>query len=363
MTLIVDGHADVAWNAFTFGRDVMRSAFQTRELEHGSPIPEWNLGQALVGWPEWLLGRVAVVFASLFAAPRRLQERAWDHVCYADADEAHRLLRKQLDFYERLVEHNPDRLALIRTLGDLEGVLAGWQGEGLTGRRVGLVLMIEGADGVRQPDELPEWHARGVRILAPAWAGTRYAGGTGEPGPFTKDGRALLEAMAGLGMMLDLTHLDDSAVLEGLDTYPGVVLASHSNPRTLADSKSPNRHLTDVAIRRLAERGGVMGIVPYNRFLKKGWEFPDPRGGITLDSVQAHIDHVCQLVGDARHVGLGSDFDGGFGLESIPVGLDSVADLRLIGPVLEARGYEPTEALGVLGGNWLALLRRALPET
>lgn len=363
MNLVVDAHADIAWNALAFGRDVTRSALITRQQERDTPIPARNHGQALVGWPEWLLGRVAVVFASLFALPAHRAEGAWETLCYQDAQQAHRLLRQQVDFYHQLVDDHGDKFRLVHSQADLQSVLSGWDGDSLKPRRVGLVLMMEGAEAVRHPDELAEWHAQGVRILAPAWAATRYAGGTGEPGPFTRLGRMLLEAMADLGMMLDLTHLDDAAVMEALDRYPGVLLASHSNPRVLADSLHPNRHLTDEAIRLLAGRDGVMGIVPYNRFLTKGWDFPDGRAGITLDTVVAHIDHVCQIAGDARHVGLGSDFDGGFGLESIPLGLDTVADLRLIGGVLQEHGYSPEEVDAVLGGNWLRLLHQGLPGT
>jgi membrane dipeptidase len=363
MSLLVDAHSDIAWNALTFGRDVTQSALVTRQREQGTPIPARNHGQALVGWPEWLLGRVAVVLASLFVPPARRVEGNWETLCYQDAEQADRLLRRQVDFYRQLAGDHEDKFRLVRNQEDLRSVLIGWEGESLRSRRVGLVLMMEGAEAVRHPDELDDWHSWGVRIVAPAWAATRYAGGTGEPGPFTRRGRMLLEAMHCLGMMLDLTHLDDAAVMEALERYPGILLASHSNPRALADSLYPNRHLTDEAIRLLAERGGVMGIVPYNRFLKKGWDFADGRVGITLDTVVAHVDYVCQLVGDAEHVGLGSDFDGGFGLESIPLGLDTVADLRLIGGALLAHGYSPEEIEAVLGGNWLRLLRHGLPET
>ena len=76
-----------------------------------------------------------------------------------------------------------------------------------------------------------------------------------------------------------------------------------------------------------------------------------------------HIDYVCQLVGDVAHIGLGSDFDGGFGRSMVPAGLDNVGDLGLIGEALSRRGYSPHEVQAVLGGNWLTLLRRALPET
>jgi len=363
MTLIVDAHSDIAWNALTFGRDVLRPVMITRELERGTLTPSRNRGQALVGWPEWLLGRVAVVFASLFAAPAHRAEAGWEVLHYATPDAARSLLLAQLDYYERLVGENPEKLMLLRTRRDLDGLMQAWQSNDLRERRVGLLLMMEGAEALRHPDELPEWQARGLRLLAPAWAATRYAGGSGEPGGFTAAGRRLLEVTAELGLMLDLTHLDDAGVLEALDSFPGTLLASHSNPRALGHSLYANRHLTDAAIRRLAERGGVMGIVPYNRFLRRGWEYPDPRQSVSLDDVFAHIDYVCQLVGNASHVGLGSDFDGGFGLESIPVGLDSVADLGLIGDTLSRHGYPAAQVEAVLSGNWLGLLQRGLPET
>ncbi len=71
------------------------------------------------------------------------------------------------------------------------------------------------------------------------------------------------------------------------------------------------------------------------QFLKAGWKKGDPREAITLETLAAHVDHICQMAGDARHVGLGSDFDGGFGLNSVPAGIDTIADLQKLGPILE----------------------------
>ncbi|MEW6569005.1 MAG: membrane dipeptidase, partial [Chloroflexota bacterium] len=268
-----------------------------------------------------------------------------------------------LDFYHRWVDDHPEKFRLVLSQRDLNEVLAGWEGEDLRRRRVGLVLMMEGAEAVRRPEELDEWYERGLRMVAPCWAGNRYGGGTGEPGPLTADGHALLETMAELGMMLDLTHMDEAAALEALDRYPGVLLASHSTSATLGYSTYDNRHLPDAAIRHLAGRGGVIGILPYNRFLRKGWTRGDPRQTVTLNDVVTHIDHVCQLVGDAAHVGIGSDFDGGFGLDCLPVGLDSIADLRFIGEALAAHSFGRADVEAILGGNWLRLLRQALPES
>jgi membrane dipeptidase len=226
-----------------------------------------------------------------------------------------------------------------------------------------MVLLMEGADGVRTPQELERWYDAGVRILGPAWSGTRYAGGTREPGPLTQDGRTLLEIMAALGMILDLSHLSEQGTLECLERFPGTLIASHSNPLARIPSHDkPERHLSDLCIRQIAAREGVIGTVLGNHFLMDGWTPAQGRGAVTLDDVAACIDHVCQVVGDARHVGIGSDFDGGFGLNKAPSGLDSIADLRFIGDALRARGYAPDDIEGILGVNWLRLLRRGLPE-
>jgi len=361
----VDAHEDLAWNMLTFGRDYTRSVAETRAAERGTSIPGHN-GDTLLGWPEWIQGRVGVVFATLFSAPLRRKEGDWDILCYADPQQANRLYRQQVEAYHRLVEEQVDKFRLIQRAGDLQQIEAAWEafpasGELSAAPPIGLVLLMEGADGVRDPAELPEWYEAGVRILGPAWAGTRYAGGTGDPGKFTKEGHALLEAMAEVGMALDLSHLSEEAAREGLDRYPGVVLASHSNARALVwESRAPERHLSDEVIRGLAERQAVIGVVLYNRFLLGEWTREQGRQAVTLDRIVTQIDHICQLVGTADHVGIGTDFDGGFGLQDTPQGLDSIADLGFIGSALQARGYGQGEVEAILGGNWLRILRRIL---
>ncbi len=118
--------------------------------------------------------------------------------------------------------------------------------------------------------------------------------------------------MSDLRVILDLTHMSEQATYEALDRYEGPVVATHANARRLVPGE---RQLSDSQIRRLAERDGVIGVVLLNSFLRPGHKMGDPKEFVTLDNVLAHIDHVCQLLGDARHVGIGSDFDGGFGRE------------------------------------------------
>ncbi len=356
--LIVDAHEDIAWNALSFGRDHTLSALAVREAEQGTPAPQRN-GNTMLGLAEWLLGRVAVVFATLFAAPARRRLGEWDTQSYADFSEARRLYSAQLDYYHRLAEDG--RFRLITSRVDLDAVVKSWEGE-LPYRKIGLVVLMENAEAIREPGELDDWIKRGVRIIGPAWAGTRFCGGTGEPGRLTSEGIALLGAMADHGLILDLSHMAEESFLQAVEAYPGALIASHSNARALVrGAKYPDRHLSDEMIRRLSERGGVMGVVPYNRFLRGDWRPADGKEAISVEAVAAQIDHICQLTGSAAHAGIGSDFDGGFGVEAVPAEIDTVADLGLIGGALARRGYPEADVEAILGGNWLNALRRALP--
>ena len=251
---------------------------------------------------------------------------------------------------------------LLHTRRDLQAVLEHWQRTDTDEHPVGLVVLMENAEGVRQPAELEEWWAGGVRIIGPAWAGTRYCGGTREPGPLTSDGHALLKRMAAFGFVLDLSHMDAQAALQALDSYPRTVIASHGNALALLPGSESNRHLPDDVLRGLIARDGVIGVMPANSFLLVDWQNRGGRAAVSIDLLIAQIDYICQMAGDARHVGLGSDFDGGFGLGSVPVELDTIADLQMIAPRLAQKGYTEVEIAAVLGQNWLGVLQNNLPE-
>ena len=361
-SIVVDAHEDLAWNHALFDRDCMLSAEETRRQESSTSIPAW-IGDSLVGYPDWIAGNIGIVFATLFLTPERRRVAAWEQLVYQNCEDAHQQYSHQLDYYHRLVESHQDKLALIATKPHLLTHLDACHKQQNLVPCVGLVILMEGADAIRSPSEVDEWHQRGVRIVGPAWGSTRYAGGTGEPGSLTADGRDLLERMAERELILDVSHMSDQGVFESVDRYPHALIASHSNPRALLPrSPFPERHLADDAIRAIAGRDGIIGVALYNPFLKDGWMRSDHREEVTLDHAVDCIDYICQLVGSAHHVGIGSDFNGGFGLDSAPAGLDSVADLGLIGDRLLARGYSQKHVDAILGANWIGLLKRALPE-
>jgi membrane dipeptidase len=169
--------------------------------------------------------------------------------------------------------------------------------------------------------------------------------------------------MADIGFILDLSHMAEQAYLQALDTYPGQIIASHSNARALLKRSDSDRFLSDRQIQGIIERDGIIGIVPYNRFLNPQWTPQDGRQAIRLEQVIDQIDYICQMAGDARHVGIGTDFDGGFGVQYTPAEIDTISDLQKLIPLLEERGYVPEDVAAILGENWLSLLRHSLPES
>lgn len=347
---IVDSHLDLAFNALRHGRDLLRPLAEIREAETGGNLPN---GTATVCFPELREAGLGLVFGTIYVSPAT-SRHADAGYSYNTADEAYKLGLMQLDYYHRLSDE-VDTIRLVGDLNDLEAILDSHDGngEGL----VGLVPLMEGADPIRTPAEAEEWYERGLRIVGLAWDNTRYSAGAWKSnGGLTSDGRRLLEVMADLGLILDLTHMSEEATLQALDSYEGVIIASHSNARKLVPSE---RQLSDVQIRRIVERDGVIGVVLHNSFLKAKHRHGDPKEAVTLEHVVAHIDHICQLVGDAAHVGLGSDFDGGFGREDIPAEIDSVVDLKLIAGALRDNGYSEEDASNIMGWNWVNLLRRA----
>lgn len=352
--IVVDAHQDIAYNKLAHGRDYLKPAWEKRRLE--PPDETRRAGHAMLGLPDAMLGRVAVIFSTIFVAPRAKTPQPWDELTYTNASEAYRLALQQWDYYQRLADES-NRLRMIRTETDLDAVLATWaDGTDLADHQQGLVLLMENADPIIEPRQFEEWYERGVRIVGPAWEATRYCGGTGQPGPLTPLGRELLDVMASFNAILDLSHMAEASFLEALDRYEGIIIASHSNPRRF---RNTDRHLSDMMIRRLAERDGVMGVVLFNKFLSDTWAVGD---SIPLSVVLDIIDYVCQLTGSAAHVGIGTDFDGGFGAESTPEGLDTVVDLLSIGTGLRSRGYTEEDITAILGGNMLRKLRQGLPK-
>lgn len=349
---IVDAHLDIAYNYLNKDRDPRRNLQDLRAAE----APDFASGIPTVTFSALRRGQVGLVFATIFSTPvsTPFSGGPVERETYETADDAHRMGMKQVDAYKRFVDEDPS-LRLVTDLATLEEVVAGHD---LETPLLGLTLLMEGADHIREPQEAEFWAEQGVRLIGPAWDDTRYCAGAwrGTAHGLTKEGYALLDVMGSLGLILDLTHMNEKGTLQALDVYQGPVVATHSNARALVPGE---RQFSDEQIRGVGERDGVIGVVLYNSFLMAGWRKGQPKEAVPLGQVVAHMDHICQTLGDARHVGIGSDMDGGFGAADIPDPLDSEADLPLIATALREKGYTEDDVTGIMGGNWLGLLRRS----
>ncbi len=367
MPLIFDAHQDLAYNILSFGRDYSRSVRETRQFEVNHPITGLTY-QSLLGWPEYNLGKVALVFATLFASPLRSEKELHPNSqIYHTPEEANQVYWSQLKLYHQLAEEKPRVFHLISTKGDLKNHLAEWENLPSDPKPddylpLGIVPSMEGAEGIVDLKELPLWWENGLRSIGLAWAGNQFCGGTREPGPLTALGRELLHEMAQTGFILDLSHMDEPAALESIQTYTGQIIASHSNVASLVKGYFTNRLLSDQVVKELIDRNGVIGVVPLNAFLNWDWRADGGRAAVSLRMVAEQIDHICQIAGNCNHVGIGSDFDGGVGLEHVPAEIDSVADLQKLAPYLQELGYNEIDISRIFADNFLGVLESVLPE-
>ena len=357
---LVDAHQDMAWNMLTLGRDYTKTQSEIQASEAGTGKPEFN-GDTLLGWDVYQKGNIGLVFATLYAAPVRRKDGKLDIIFYKDFEEAHKLYKDQLDAYHRLVEDHPDKFKLLTDKTQLDAHLKLWNEKKADEElSVGLVILMEGAEGVRDVSELEEWAELGVRMIGPAWAGTRFCGGTRDPGPMTKDGYQLLDAMSALKISLDISHMDEKAALQAIDNFEGRIIATHANAKALIKNCHINRFLPDEVIANLIDRDGIIGVVPLNQFLDWEWPSGGDRNLVSISRMADQIDHVCQIAGNAKHVGFGSDSDGGFGVQSVPAEMSSAADLQKMAPILRERGYSEDEISGIFGTNWIEFLKDSI---
>jgi len=123
-----------------------------------------------------------------------------------------------------------------------------------------------------------------------------------------------------------------------------------------------NRQFSDEQIRELINRDAVIGAVFDAWMLTPGWtrgETTPQAAGVTLNTVVDHIDHICQLAGNARHCMIGSDLDGAFGREQCPSDVETIADLAKVPDLLRKRGHTDDDVRGLMHGNFVRFLRDA----
>ena len=270
-------------------------------------------------------------------------------------------LRKALDQISHLhdeVEESPGLLRLCRSVG--EARMAKAAGE------VGLILSLEGADPLQNDLGLLRiFYELGVRALGLVWSRRNYAAdgaflapvAEGRKGGLTPFGVKLVGQAEKLGMVIDLSHINDEGFSDVMEIVSNPVVVSHSNCRSLADTR---RNLTDKQIAMVADNGGVIGMNSVNMFV-------DPaKQDAGIEELINHVDHIVQICG-IDHVGIGFDICNGFTnflqIEDPLPAYDIIASHRQLPAFtggLVQRGYSDDEIKAILGGNFLRVYEQVI---
>ena len=352
--LIFDAHLDLSMNAIEWNRDLTQSVHDIRKREAGLSDKK-DRGNGTVSLPEMREGKIGLCVATQIGRYVRPDN---DLPGWHSPEQAWAQTQGQHAWY-RVMEETGEMTAITDVIG-LNNHVDLWQNDPPVDAPIGYILSLEGADSIRTPGHLEKAWAQGLRAIGPAHYGPgTYAQGTHATGGLGPAGADLLKEMGRLGFILDATHLCDDSFAEAMDVFDGRVWASHSNCRELVPHE---RQYTNDQLKLLIERGAVIGGVFDAWMVVPGWErgktLPK-EAGVKLEHVVDHIDHVCQLAGNTRHSGIGTDLDGGYGLEQTPSDMDTIADLQRLPGLFRARGYTDDDIADIMHGNFIRFLREA----
>lgn len=319
---VADAHADsLLWNRDLNARQERGHADFPRLLEAGVKLQCFTA--VTRGFP--VVGGFPL-FAAWAGWPRRALRDEWARALH------------QLDALEAACARSGGRAAVARSRADLA--------QNAARGTLSAVMGVEGAHALcGDPGRVDELWRRGVRFMSLTHLSNNELGGSSfrlarERG-LTDLGRAVLDRMAAAGMAVDLAHASRTTLAQVLDHPRAVAFCSHTGVQAVTPMW---RNLPDEVLRRVAARGGFVGVILATEYL----------GGKSLEHFLRHLEHALEVAGEDS-VGLGSDFDG---MIDLPRPMRDARDLKLITRALLERGHAPARVQKVMGGN----LRRFLEE-
>jgi membrane dipeptidase len=369
--LIIDGHLDMAFNALFYRRDLTQPVHVLREREdpvreslsshpdslerrHGLQEKHYTVTVTL---PEMRQGRVGIMLSTIMARVQVSGARPGNAVRTQAA--AYGEAQSHLAYYRAL--ERKGEITFIKSLPALEACVRAWDSP-TPQTPIGLILSMESADPIQNPEQVQEWWEAGLRSVSLTHFGANtYGHGTGTKGGLYPPAYPLMDALREYPVALDVTHVADIAFWQILEYWDGPIHASHCACRALVRGQ---RHLTDDMIKAICERDGVIGVVFAEQMLSPTWDWDDPATHYatatrSMKAVAEHIDHICQLTGNCIRVALGTDLDGGFGRELAPIDYDTIADLQRFLDILRTRGYGEEDVAKIAHGNLLRFFRKA----
>ena len=268
-----------------------------------------------------------------------------------DEGRAAREIAAQIAILLRLTTAHPDAIRLCRSAAEITTARAAGA--------IATILHLEGAEGIGADlDALHLYHAAGLRALGPVWSRpNRFGHGvpfnhpaSPDTGPgLTGDGKRLVRECDALGILVDLSHLNEAGFWDVAATSDRPLVATHSNAHAMT---AATRNLTDRQLAAMAERGGLAGLNYGCGFLRPdGLKNPDT----PPEDLIRHLDHLIGKLGEGG-VALGSDFDG----TMIPDFIGTAAGLPKLVEAMRVAGYGAPLIRRLCWDNWLDLIRRVI---
>jgi len=350
---IFDAHLDLAMNAMEWNRDLTWSVGDIRAKEKGM-TDKPDRGKNTVSLGAMRRGNIGLCMATQIARYVKKENElpGWNspHQAWAQT-------QGQLAWYRAMEAIG--EMVQITNLAELNSHLDLWNSMDNSKNPIGYILSLEGADSIITIDHLEKSYEQGLRAIGPAHYGPgTYAHGTNSIGGIGRKGKELLKEIARLNIILDTTHLCDESFWETMKAYQGPLWASHNNCRALVNH---TRQFSDEQFNELIRRDAVIGVALDAWMMVPNWvkrESTPESMGLTLESMVDHIDHICQLAGNALHVGIGTDLDGGFGREQSPADINTIADLQKLPDLLHTRGYNTEDVENIMHANFIRFLRK-----
>ncbi|MDX1436715.1 MAG: dipeptidase, partial [Anaerolineales bacterium] len=293
--LVFDGHNDTVLNLHQKERGQGRNFFEESQIGH-------------IDLPRARKGGLGGGFFAMFAPTEKRDPGAWptdELQPTVDPDHALKYTISLAARFLNLVREAGGQVALVKTADDLEACLR----DGV----LAMVMHIEGAEAIDPGlDSLYVFHGAGLRSIGPVWSRPNIFG-TGVPFSFpgspdigpglTEEGKALVRACNRLGVLVDVSHLNEKGFWDIARISDAPLVATHSNAHAI--SASP-RNLTDKQLDAIGESGGIVGVNFHVSFLR-----PDGQKDVEtpLADIRRHAQYIADRIG-IEHVGLGSDFDG-----------------------------------------------------
>lgn len=248
------------------------------------------------------------------------------------------------------VKDNETRVALALSAGDVERIHK-------SGRVAILESFLNARSIGRDVTALDRLHREGVRVFGLTHAGHNDFADSSRPvnepaaehGGLSPLGREAVARLNSLGIVIDVSQLTPAGVTQVLELTKAPVVATHSNVRALVDN---TRNLSDRELDLIKANGGVVHVTPFAAYLRRVPADQAPK--VTVADLVDHIDYIVRRIG-VEHVGIGTDFNHGSGIE----GFNGEADAPRVTRELVRRGYSEAHIAAIWGGNFLRVLRAA----